>query len=736
MADIVNLDNHYKASNAELPDMIISSQMIVENFGGPNVICSKLRTDPRSGLDLNNANPDETAARKRVYGVNAFAPPKIKTLMELVMENFDDPINVILLIAGAVSMIIGLIQEGWPKGIIEGTSIIISLMIIISVNSGNNYMSEKRLADLVNLSEKQEVAVYRGDAQETITIDATQLLVGDVIKFESGMKVPADCIVLEGQDVVCDEGELTGEPLGIMKEPINESNYTEGGMATMLAKSLITSGTGRALVLAVGPMSVAGVITTKTQTETEPTLLQKKLETIANKIGKVGFGCAIMTYVAMIIRIILEMVEVIPCGCQNITACVEDANCKPLDVSFTLENRLWRELLDTFIICIAIIVAAIPEGLPLAVTISLSFSSKQMMKLNNLVRKLASSETMGGATHICSDKTGTLTQNKMTVMAYQALNQIHLAEVGDPDKFSKILSEKVWATLDEENATLLKQAVLWNSSAYIERDEKTHEYVTRGNVTEQGIFKFFINHMSHEGVSAFIKSLDKDADQLELISFSSSRKRASVVVRHNGAVRVYTKGAPDMLFPLLESVLGSDGQPHSVNDEVDECPPEIAQESNPTYLESLERTVKLFANKAFRTILITYRDLSEEEFEQIKSENNNFDKESDREVLETNLTAIGIFGLQDPLRPGIIESIKQVTAAGITTIMCTGDNIDTAIAISKNAGIITEEQTHGEFSCMTGKDFREHVGGLIKITDSEGKERDAVGNMKKFKEIK
>ena len=114
------------------------------------------------------------------------------------MENFDDTINVILLVAGIVSMIINLLQEGFPKGIIEGISIIISLLIIIIVNSGNNYLSEKRLADLVNLSDQQEVAVYRGDDRETITIDTRELLVGDVIQFESGMKVPADCIVLEG----------------------------------------------------------------------------------------------------------------------------------------------------------------------------------------------------------------------------------------------------------------------------------------------------------------------------------------------------------------------------------------------------------------------------------------------------------------------------------------------------------------------------------------------------------
>jgi Ca2+-transporting ATPase len=259
LAFICNLDNHFKEDNDS--DMIISSRMIVEEFGGIQKICSDLRSDPKHGLRESQA---ENQSRVTFYGRNGFDPPKIKTIWELIMENFEDTINVILLVAGIVSMIINLIQEGFPQGLIEGVSIVISLLIIITVNSGNNYLSEKRLADLVNLSGKQEVAVYRGHDKETITIDTEELMVGDVIKFESGMKVPADCLVLEGQDIVCDEGELTGESIGIMKQAINEHNFREGGSATMLAKSLISSGTGRAIVIAVGKHTVSGVIEEKT----------------------------------------------------------------------------------------------------------------------------------------------------------------------------------------------------------------------------------------------------------------------------------------------------------------------------------------------------------------------------------------------------------------------------------------------------------------------------------------
>jgi len=139
----------------------------------------------------------DAAERKRVYGVNSFPPPHIKSIGELIMENFDDPINVILLAAAIVSVVIGLIKEGFPEGLIEGTSIMIALLLIVIVNSGNNWISERRLANLLKMSDAQEVAVYRG-SEDRISIDSSELIVGDLIYFEAGMKVPADCIMVDG----------------------------------------------------------------------------------------------------------------------------------------------------------------------------------------------------------------------------------------------------------------------------------------------------------------------------------------------------------------------------------------------------------------------------------------------------------------------------------------------------------------------------------------------------------
>lgn len=180
------------------------------------------------------------------------------------MDNFDETINQILCAAAVVSIIIGVIREGFPQGMIEGTSILIALVIIIVVNSANNYASERQLAKMVQLCSKQEVAVFRGST-DPITVENDELVVGDLIKFAQGMKMPADCIMVEGQDVVCREAELTGEPGGKSKVVVTEENYTRGAMGTMMAKSEVISGFGKAIVVAVGRNSLAGIIQEKTQ---------------------------------------------------------------------------------------------------------------------------------------------------------------------------------------------------------------------------------------------------------------------------------------------------------------------------------------------------------------------------------------------------------------------------------------------------------------------------------------
>jgi magnesium-transporting ATPase (P-type) len=716
--------------------MRISSQMIVDNLEGQDAIIAALHSNIKTGI---SGTPQDIQDRQRIYGANSFPPPEIKTIMELILENFEDPINKVLLIAAMVSLVIGLYKEGFPAGLIEGTSIAIALVIICTVTSLNNWFSEKRLAELVALSDKQEVAVFRG-SDKAVTIDAEDLVVGDVMKFSMGEKIPADMMMVEGQDVTCNESELTGEPDSLEKVPVTRENYQDGAMSTMLAKSLCDAGVGRAIVMAVGTETVAGVITLKTQAAPEQTLLQKKLDNMAGKIGNIGLMVAIGTFLACVVRIIIEALGGLPCGCMNIFVCKEPIpnTCTGYDFA-DINNQVYPELLEAIIIGITVVVVAIPEGLPLAVTISLSFSSAKMQKLNNLVRKIASSETMGGATHICSDKTGTLTENSMTVMSVMAVERVTEAGKTQTDEFVQE-TQNTFKQVSFSGMNIwdiLVEGVIWNSSAWIEKNDNKQnvnepDYITKGNVTEQGIIKLFMKAMSPTW--CLNKMSDKKDDMILCnIPFTSKRKMGSIVVRRAGAdrdheVRVYTKGAPDMLLPKCSFAINGQGKLSQI-DQRTPVPNTLLKEGESgvedTYRGLFDRTIKKFADQAYRTILVTYKDMSMEEFESIKAANNYFAKEGDRVVLEENLITVGIFGIQDPLRGTIVESIIKCRTAGIQVIMCTGDNIDTAIAISKNAGIVTQEEiARNSNAAMTGKHFREAVGGLVKRTDENGKEID------------
>lgn len=225
---------------------------------------------------------------------------------------------------------------------------------------------------------------------------------------------------------------------------------------------------------------------------------------MADKIGNVGIACAVLTFFSLCVRVAVEMLEFVPCGCANIFACQVNDDCEALTFEFTLENRLWEDVLETIIIAISVVVCAIPEGLPLAVVISLSYASKAMRDKNNLVRKLASAETMGGANHICSDKTGTLTLNQMTVMSLMTMNKVKTIA---NEEQSKNLTSSIFDGIGKSSVgqttcwDTLIESIVWNSSARVEWDKDLKNakgvvepgYTTAGNVTEQGIFKFFKN---------------------------------------------------------------------------------------------------------------------------------------------------------------------------------------------------------------------------------------------------
>lgn len=295
-----------------------------------------------------------------------------------------------------------------------------------------------------------------------------------------------------------------------------------------------------------------------------------------------------------------------------------------------------------------------------------------------------------------------------------------------------------------------KNSVMWNSTAFLaqvdeemKKKDKQGKYkdtplgtwVTLGNITEQALINFFKEDMGPEAVNAHKEALESQKECV--IQFSSLRKRASVVVKTETGYRVYCKGAPDILMPNTNWIVlnGGNVQPIHEDSPVDKSlwkPGEV--DPNDTGLGILDRTIDKFANEAFRTILMTYRDLSESEYNDLKAQNNDFAKEEDREVLEDDLTAVGIWGIQDPLREGIEQAIIECKIAGIQVIMCTGDNLQTAIAISKRAGICNEEDATNPYACTTGKAFRAKVGETLQevVDEKTGKTTEHLRNRKEF----
>jgi len=374
----------------------------------------------------------------------------------LILENFEDKILQILLMAATLALIIGVVQHGWKAGWIEGTAIYAAVAIIVAVTAGNNYVKEKQFQKLVSKANEDYVPVFRGGEGLTQTVLNNELVVGDLIRIEQGMRIPADCVLVEGTDVATDESAMTGEPEQVEKAPVTEGNFVHNPCPFLLGNTLVVSGQGLAVVGAVGVNTRSGMAESKLNIEEEVTPLQGKLETIANTIGKAGVYVAILTFIAMSVNMAVKTVL--------------DQNKVLLSVDSL------NKLVDFVIIAITVIVVSVPEGLPLAVTISLAFSVMKMKKENNLVRKLDASETMGGANEICTDKTGTLTKNQMSVKELYTLDDVF---VGRPANFAQL-----------RTAGLIQQGVLFNCSARIEREDG--HFVPKGNCTEQGILRYLM----------------------------------------------------------------------------------------------------------------------------------------------------------------------------------------------------------------------------------------------------
>ena len=435
-------------------------------------------------MNKNNQNgltAAEVAASRQQHGANTLTPPKRTSLWRLYLEKYRDPIIQILLVAAAVSMIMAIMEDEY----VETIGIFIAIFFATTIGFYFERDAAKKFLILTQISEEQPVKVIR-DGQ-VMTIPRHEIVIGDVVLIETGDEIPADGILFKATDLQIDESSLTGEPLMTKSTEEQQNDDATYPRNMVLRSTMVMNGSGRYCVSAVGDATEIGKVARKSTEETEvKTPLSLQLNRLASLISKIGTAIAVLAFVSFL---------------------AHDIYSNPLWHT-TNYIKMAEVVLRYFMMAVTLIVMAVPEGLPMAVTLALALNMRRMLKSNNLVRKLHACETMGAVTVICTDKTGTLTQNRMTVRAMHPYT----------DK------------------AMLHQAIAVNTTAHLSEDK------TIGNPTESALLLWL------KGEGEDYLALRQQFPVTEQIPFSTQRKWMATLV--DG--RMFIKGAPEIILNMCD----------------------------------------------------------------------------------------------------------------------------------------------------------------------------------------
>lgn len=699
----------------------------INEFGTVQEICKKLYTSPHEGLSGSSADIEH---RRETFGSNVIPPKSPKTFLQLIWEALQDITLLILEVAAIVSLGLSFYQpvdddsdEDGSHGWIEGLAILISVIVVVIVTAFNDYTKERQFRGLQSRIEgEHKFSVIRQGEVKQISVG--DIVVGDICLIKYGDLLPADGILIQSNDLKIDESSLTGESDHVKKG--------ESFDPMVLSGTHVMEGSGKMLVTAVGVNSQAGIIftllgaavdqqeaeirkmkkeikkqkkkgyqpqiheipnmvggdnnlkkenviemndhrsqtqlngdyadpstTASTSHKKEKSVLQAKLTKLAIQIGYAGSSIAMLTVIILIGQFCIW--------------------------TFVVEEKPWKstyanDLVRHLIIGVTVLVVAVPEGLPLAVTLSLAYSVKKMMKDNNLVRHLDACETMGNATAICSDKTGTLTTNRMTVVQSYICEKLYKTT----PKFTDIPSKV---------ANLIVQSISINS-AYTSRlmpsEEPDGLPKQVGNKTECALLSFVV---------AMGKSYQNIRDEVpeemftRVFTFNSIRKSMSTVIPlRSGCFRLFTKGASEIVLKKCAFIYGHEGRLEKFTKDMQE--------------RLIQQVIEPMACDGLRTIAIAYRDFTtgKADINQV-----HIDSEPDWDQEENavnNLTCLCVVGIEDPVRPEVPDAIRKCQRAGITVRMVTGDNINTARSIALKCGILKPTD---DFLVLDGKEFNKRI---------------------------
>lgn len=586
---------------------------------------------------------DEVQINRANYGDNLLTPPKRPSLWKLYLEKFQDPVVKVLLVAAIFSLIISFIEQEFAETI----GIIFAILLATGIGFFFEYDANKKF-DLLNaVNEETLVKVIR--AGKVREIPRKDVVVGDIIILETGEEIPADGELIEALSLQVNESNLTGEP--VVEKTTNE---TEFDLEATYSSNLVMRGTtvvdghGMMKVIKVGDATEIGKVARQsTEQSTEPTPLNIQLTKLANLIGKVGFTIAIATFLIFVTKDLYHYI-----GANEINGWHSYVDIAQI-------------VLKYFMMAVTLIVVAVPEGLPMSVTLSLALNMRRMLATNNLVRKMHACETMGAITVICTDKTGTLTQNLM---------QVH-----EP-KFYALKEAKVLG--DDFTSKLVSEGISVNSTAFLEDSEEQGKLKGVGNPTEVALL-LWLNSLGRDYLA--IREKSKVIDQL---TFSTERKYMATLVHsgQTGKKVLYIKGAPEIVLSKCKEVVLSDGQVSAQD-----------------YKKTIDEQLMTYQNMAMRTLGFAYKIVDDNE-----------DADCVALVSANDLNFLGVVAISDPIREDVPAAVAKCQSAGIGIKIVTGDTPGTATEIARQIGLWTAADT--ERNRITGVAFAE-------LTDEEALER-------------
>ncbi len=588
---------------------------------------------------------DEQVLKSRIeHGVNLLTPPKRPSLWKLYLEKFEDPVVRVLLVAALFSLLISIVENEYAETI----GIIMAILLATGIGFFFEYDAGKKF-DLLNaVNEETLVKVIRnGRVQE---IPRKEVVVGDIVLLETGEEVPADGALLEAISLQVNESNLTGEPV-VSKTTVEADFDEEATYASnhILRGTTIVDGHGSMCVEAVGDATEIGKVARQsTEQSTEPTPLNIQLTKLANLIGKIGFSVAGLAFLIFFVKDVALV----------------------YDFASFHTFRDWlpalQATLQYFMMAVTLIVVAVPEGLPMSVTLSLALNMRRMLSTNNLVRKMHACETMGAITVICTDKTGTLTQNLM---------QVYEANFGGLKNGSELGNDDL--------GRLVMEGISVNSTAFLEEGASGEKPKGVGNPTEVALL-LWLNEQGKDYLA-----LREQATVIDQLTFSTERKFMATLVHSPllGKKILYVKGAPEIVLGKCKEVI-LDGKRVDASE----------------YRPAIEAQLLNYQNMAMRTLGFAFRVMDEEEQE--------IGKEIQEKVKD--MSFLGVVAISDPIRPDVPAAVEKCRSAGIGVKIVTGDTPGTATEIARQIGLWLPEDT--ERNRITGAAFAE-------LTDEEALDR-------------